>query len=123
FTSFAKLGMQHSIQRFHRETLEKKSAEEIVTYYSSIIFGAAIAGALTTVLFVIGLYLTPASWLNHILRDLLLLASVLIFVRTIRAMISNLLQVEGRTRAFNVSEVSIKVFSIALICLLLFQWE
>ncbi len=57
------------------------------------------------------------------MRSLLLIASVLILVRTVQSMISNLLLVEGRTIVLNLIEIAVKVLTIAAVCLLLWNWQ
>src|SRR6266850_990909 len=56
------------------------------------------------------------------LKRILILASLLIVIRSQWSILSGFLQAEGRTRVYNVLDVINKAGSIAVICLLLITW-
>ncbi len=120
-TTFSKFGMQHALQRFHRE--RSSSPHEFRRYFSTLFLGALAGTALITTTYVATLLLLPHSILSDVLRALLMAASVLILVRTVQSMISNLLLVEGRIIALNLLEIASKVTLIAVVCFLLLHWQ
>ncbi len=120
---FSKFGLQHSVQRFYKENAVSPEPGALRRYYSSLFVGGGGIGLAVTALFLLGLWLVPAKLVGHHLQHLLGYASALIFFRSITSIITNLLQVEGNTKAFNVLQLSSKAATVAVTVLLLLTWK
>src|SRR5437899_11455456 len=93
---FSKSGLQHAVQRLYKENAVSKAPGALRRYYSSLFFGAAAAGLAITLISLLSLWLLPHKLVSPALQPLLGYASALIFIRSARSMISNLLQAEGK---------------------------
>jgi O-antigen/teichoic acid export membrane protein len=122
FTTFAKVGMQHPLQRFFREHQDAEGTS-IRHYYSTLFNGVAIISVLVLGVYSGALAISPRNLLSVDLRDTLLIAGLLISIRAARSMVDNLLQVEQQTAFFNFLSVGTKAATLILICCLLFFWE
>jgi O-antigen/teichoic acid export membrane protein len=60
---------------------------------------------------------------SPVVKKVLLLGSVLIFIRGLQPIVMNFLRAQRRTKAFNVLDVLTKGTGIAFVCLLLFTWN
>jgi O-antigen/teichoic acid export membrane protein len=121
---FSKCGLQTSVQRFYKEHAVSAPGT-LQTYYSTVYLTAAVLGLMVTLPFVLLLafrYL-PKSVISNQVQLLLGYAAALIFLRSITSMITNLLQVEGRTTAYNVLQVLTKAAATATTVLLLLTWR
>ena len=120
---FSKSGLQHAVQRFYKENAVSKAPGALRRYYSSLFFGAAGAGLAITLIFLLSLWLLPHKLVSPALQRLLGYASALIFIRSVQSMISNLLQAEGKAKAFTALQLGTKAATIALTVLLLVTWQ
>lgn len=120
---FSKSGLQHAVQRFYKENAISKAPGTVRRYYSSLFFGAAGVGLAITLIFLLSLWLVPQKLVSVPLQRLLGYASGLIFIRSIQSMISNLLQVEGKAKAFILLQFGLKAATIAVTVLLLVTWK
>lgn len=116
----SKMGFQHSIQRFYQEHAASAALQK---FYSTLLLGAALCGTAIALLFFIGVEIVPDSLVSPPLKKVLLLGSVLIFIRGLQPIVINFLRAQRRTKAYNVLDVLTKGASIAFVCLLLFAWN
>jgi O-antigen/teichoic acid export membrane protein len=123
FTAFAKGGLQNSVQRYHREHASSDDPAALRRFYSSTFAGAAVFAAGTLAVVTLVTLAIPAHLVGNQLKAVLVISWGLIFMRAIKSMVANLLQVEGRTMVFNAVEIGIKAFTILAIILFLFKWE
>jgi O-antigen/teichoic acid export membrane protein len=119
---FSKFGLQTSVQRFYKENTVSPG-DSFQRFYSTVFLSAAGMGLTVTAGFLVGLWALPRNLIDPQIRLLLLYAAALIFVRTITSMITNLLQVEGRTVAYNLLQVLTKAATIGVTLLLLLGWR
>ncbi len=122
-TVLGKFGLQNSVQRFYAEQSVAADPALSRRYYSTLAAGAALTGILATILFLIGLYFTPANFLNSTLRYLFFLASALIVIRSLQPSLIGFLRAEGKTKTYNGIEIGVRAASILLACSLLVLWK
>ena len=122
-TVVGKFGLQNSVQRFYAENGSSPDQAVRQRYYSSLFFGAGATGATVAVLFVFGLLLVPDSLLSGNFRYLLLFAATLILIRALQPTLIGFLRAEGKTRTYNVVEISVKAGTVLLACALLLWWR
>ncbi len=120
---FSKFGLQTAVQRFFKEHAVSPEPGALRKYYSTVYLSSAGNGLIATVLFLLAVWLAPESLLSPRLRVLFAYAASLILLRSVTAMITNLLQVEGRTFAFNLLQISTKAATIAVTLILLLTWS
>jgi O-antigen/teichoic acid export membrane protein len=119
----AKFGLQTSVQRFYKEHAVSPVKGAAQRFYSTVYLSAAGMGLVVTAAFLAGLQTLPHHLLSPQFHLLLGYAAALIFLRCISSMIANLLQVEGRTVAYNLLQVFTKAATIAVTLLLLLGWR
>ena len=122
-TVLGKFGLQNSVQRYYAEQAVAKDDTLSRRYYSTLTVGALLTGLIATLLFVIGLYLTPSSLLTRSLRDLFLFASALIVIRSLQPSLIGFMRAEGKTKTYNGIEIGVRAASIFLACSLLLTWK
>lgn len=120
---FSKFGLQASVQRFYKEQAVHPEPGALRKYYSTVYLGAAANGFVVSLLFLALVWLVPASYMGVRVRIIFSVAAGLILLRSISSMITNLLQVEGRTYAWNVLQIATKAATIAMTLSLLFLWN
>ncbi|HLW98626.1 MAG TPA: flippase [Candidatus Acidoferrales bacterium] len=120
---FSKFGLQASVQRFYKEQAVHPEPGALRRYYSTVYLGAAGNGFVVTLIFLAALWLVPASLMGTRVRIVFSIAAGLILLRSISSMITNLLQVEGRTFAWNVLQIATKAATIAMTLSLLLFWN
>jgi len=123
FTVVAKFGLQNSVQRFYAEDGASQDASKQQKYYSTIFFGAVAIALSVLFLFIGGLFLTPPSFVSSGLRYLLLIACPLILTRSLQPTLIGFLRAEGKTKTYNIVEVSIRATTVILVCVLLLTWR
>lgn len=123
FTVVAKFGLQNSVQRFYAEDGASSDQARSTKYYSTMFFGALAMALLVTVVFVGGLLVTPARIVSPGLRYLLLIAAALILTRSLQPTLIGFLRAQGRTKAYNIVEVSVRAGTVLLVCSLLLAWR
>jgi O-antigen/teichoic acid export membrane protein len=122
-TVVGKFGLQNSVQRYYAEQAVADNAGVSRRYYSTLTVGAALTGLAATILFVLGLYLTPTGILSSSLHHLFLFASALIVIRSLQPSLIGFLRAEGKTKTYNGIEIGVRAASIALACSLLLLWK
>ncbi len=111
-TVISKCGLQYSVTRFYDESIAKGSAEAKQRYYSTLVLGPLITAAA-----VIGLYLPLVLTVRARLHDpllsaCLLLAPLLVVMRTLQSLLLGFLRNEGRSRLHSMLEVAAKLFTL-----------
>ncbi len=113
-TGLGKLGIQHSIVRFHAEVKADKRAENESQFLSTVIFGMAAISGLVTIGCAIGALFIPDSWWNDDrVSPLLLCASVLIVIRVLDSGILNILRAQQRSALYSSLTVIRKYLGLA----------
>src|SRR6266481_6064681 len=123
FTVVAKFGLQNSVQRFYAEDGGSQDHGRSRKYFSTLFFGAVAVTATVAVLFVAGLLVTPPSVVSGGNRYLLLIAAPLIVTRSLQPTLIGFLRAEGKTKTYNVVEVSVRAATVLLVCGLLLAWR
>lgn len=123
FVVFSKLGIQNSVVRFYEESVQKGDSSSAQRYYSTLLFGAVGVSVFASFFFIAAVWLLPATLVPRNVRGALSICALLILIRGQWSILSGFLQAEGRTRTYNVLDVSIKAGSIIFICMLLFAWQ
>jgi O-antigen/teichoic acid export membrane protein len=122
-TALSKLGMQNAVQRFYPDYAHSKEPLAFQRYYSTLFFGAAVVGAACTGLYIGIVWGLGERVISPALKVVLVLSSVLIVIRAVRSMQTNLMQVERRTVFLNVTEILNRAGVLAVIIAMLFFWE
>ncbi|HLJ25250.1 MAG TPA: oligosaccharide flippase family protein [Candidatus Angelobacter sp.] len=122
-TVLGKFGMQNSVQRFYAEEGASKDAAVSRRYYSTLFFGAGATGAVMAVLFVLGMLFMPAALVETKLKHLFLLVAVLIIVRSLQPTLIGFLRAQGKTKAYNATEIAVKAVTVLVACTLLLLWK
>lgn len=122
-TVLSKFGFQHAIQRFYPEFAGSRDPQALPRYYATLFYGTALIALFLTLGFVLTIPLGSARFLGIAATGAFLLALSLVTIRALRSMQMNLLQMEGKTRLFNLMDIVTKAAVIALTCLLLFFWR
>src|SRR5579863_7694806 len=120
---FSKFGLQASVQRFYKEQAVHPEPGALRKYYSTVYLGAAGNGIVVTLLFLAAVWLVPSSLMGRRVHIVFSVAAGLILLRSISSMIANLLQVEGRTFAWNLLQIATKASTIAMTLSLLLLWN
>jgi len=122
-TVLGKFGLQNSVQRFYAEDGASADANKRRRYYSTLFIGAASIGALASLLFVTVLVLAPQAAMSPELRHLFSIAAILILIRSIQPSLIGFLRAEGKTKTYNLIEISVRAATILLVCVLLLAWR
>jgi O-antigen/teichoic acid export membrane protein/peptidoglycan/xylan/chitin deacetylase (PgdA/CDA1 family) len=123
WTGIGKLGVQHSIVRFHAEIVGGSRKLSEADYISTILvgmfwtgLGAALGLALVTLVI-------PASfWDNETVAKLILPVSVLVVIRVLDSGVSNLVRAQQRSLTFVIYNVVRKYASLAIILIVMFNF-
>jgi len=122
-TAVSKVGLQHSVQRFHPDFASTGDPSRLRLYFSTLFLGSGAIAALVVGVFCLVVWTTPMSFFSASARQALFVAATLIFIRAVRSMQSNLMQIEQRAALFNLSEILMKAATVGVVCALLFRWE
>ena len=121
---FAKCGLQTYVQRFYKEYAVSPVPGSLRRYYSTVYLTAGFLGLLWSLPFALLMFrYVPRRVISDQIQVLLGFAAALIFLRSISSMVANLLQVEGRTTAYNVLQIVTKTATVAVTVLLLLTWR
>jgi O-antigen/teichoic acid export membrane protein len=113
--AIGKLGVQHSIVRYHSEISANKSRYTMSELQSTTFFGMAGSALVVMGVVTIGSKLAPSSWLGDRRIPLLVaIASLLVFVQVVESALVNLLRAEQRTAALMKYQVTKKYVSVGL---------
>lgn len=121
----AKCGLQTSVQRFYKESAVSSVPGSLRRYYSTVFLTAGLLGLLVSLPFALLLVFryVPHRVISDQIQILLGFSAALIFLRSISSMVANLLQVEGRTTAYNALQIVTKTATVAVTVLLLLTWH
>jgi O-antigen/teichoic acid export membrane protein len=122
-TVVSKFGFQHAVQRYYPESAASPDPDRLRGYYSTLFYGTALFAGVFSCLFAVSVFFGAGRFLGITATGTLLLACLLIIVRSLRSMQMNLMQMENKTRLFNGMDILQKAAAVALICLLLFSWK
>jgi len=122
-TVLSKFGFQHAIQRFYPEFANSSDPNALPRYYATLFWGTAAIAISLTLAFIVTVPLGSVRFLGIAATGAFLLALSLVTIRALRSMQMNLLQMEGKTRLFNVMDIVTKAAVITATCLLLFVWQ
>jgi O-antigen/teichoic acid export membrane protein len=121
---FGKCGLQSYVQRFFKEAAVSPAPGSLDRYYSTVYLTAGSLGLLWSLPFALLVFrYVPRRLISDELQLLLGFAATLVFLRSISSMVTNLLQVQGRTTAYNVLQIGTKAATVALTVLLLLTWR
>lgn len=122
-TVLSKFGFQHAVQRYYPEYASSPDPTALPSYYSTLFYGTGFIALTLCALFLISVPFGVPGFLGITANGALMLALVLVVVRSLRSMQMNLMQMENKTRLFNGVDVLAKALIIGTICLLLFFWK
>ncbi|HSM85963.1 MAG TPA: oligosaccharide flippase family protein [Candidatus Limnocylindrales bacterium] len=122
-TVLSKFGFQHSVQRYYPDHANSADPDALPRYYSTLFYGTGVMAVVLSLLFVASVPIGAARYLGITATGSLLLACLLVVVRSLRSMQTNLMQMENKTGLFNGMDIFTKAASIAAICALLFFWR
>jgi O-antigen/teichoic acid export membrane protein len=121
---FGKCGLQTYVQRFFKEAAVSPAPGSLERYYSTVYVTAGSLGLLWSLPFALLVFrYVPGRLISAQLQLLLGFAAALVFLRSISSMVTNLLQVQGRTTAYNVLQISTKAATVTVTVLLLLTWR
>lgn len=122
-TVISKFGFQHAVQRYYPECANSPDPDALPRYYSTLFYGTGIISIALCALFLLSVPLGLTKFLGITATGALAVALVLVTIRALRSMQTNLMQMENKTRLFNGVDILQKATVISVICLLLFFWK
>ncbi len=122
-TVISKFGFQHAVQRYYPECANSPDPDALPRYYSTLFYGTGIISVVLCTVFLVSVPMGSAKFLGITATGALSIALVLVIIRSLRSMQTNLMQMENKTRLFNGVDILQKATVITVICLLLFFWK
>jgi len=122
-TVISKFGFQHAVQRYYPECANSPDPDALPRYYSTLFYGTGIISVVLCTVFLVSVPMGSAQFLGITATGALSIALVLVIIRSLRSMQTNLMQMENKTRLFNGVDILQKATVITVICLLLFFWK
>jgi O-antigen/teichoic acid export membrane protein len=96
--AIGKVGVQHSILRYHSEVSAGKSPYSMPQLYATTFLGMAATGLLVSAALALGTQVAPARWLSDPrLRLLFAIAGAVIFAQVVESVLINMIRAELRT--------------------------
>ncbi len=123
FIALSKLGLQNSALRFYQEHAASGDRTALRRYFSTLLFGSAGVAAIVMLLFLAGVWAMPGTLVTLTLKKLFSFAAILILTGGTCSIISGFLQVEEKTKAYNVLDVAQKAGTIAAVCAFFIFWR
>jgi O-antigen/teichoic acid export membrane protein len=123
FIALSKLGLQNSALRFYQEHAAAGDRTALRRYFSTLFFGSAGVAAFVMLVFLAGIWVMPATLVTLGVKKLLSFAAILIVTGGMCSIISGFLQVEERTKTYNVLDVAQKAGTIAAVCGFFIFWR
>lgn len=119
--ALGKIGIQHSILRYHSEVTAGKSRYSVEQLVSTTFFGMLATGLVAMALLVLGVQLLPSSWLHETrLRTLFAIASPFVVIQVMESPLVNFVRAEQRVGAYMRYQVAKKYLTLGLmVCTLL----
>jgi O-antigen/teichoic acid export membrane protein len=116
--TFGKVGVQHSILRYHSEVAAGKSRYSMAQLSSTTFYGMSASALVVMSTLVVSTQLIPARWLGDPrLRWLFLIASFLILVQVIESALVNFVRAEQHTKAYVTYQVGKKYLTLGALIL------
>ncbi|MCM2326645.1 MAG: lipopolysaccharide biosynthesis protein [Lysobacter sp.] len=123
WTGIGKLGVQHSIARFHAEVVAGRRGISEGAYVTTVLLGMGATGAAAVAGWLLMALAVPDSWWgNPAVPALLLPLSMLVLVRVLDSAVGNVLRAQQRSLLYASYTVARKYLSLALILLLVFHF-
>jgi O-antigen/teichoic acid export membrane protein len=119
----AKIGLPHSMLRFHAEDAESPDEHTRDKYYSTFILTACAAAAAASVLYALFLTTLPDNVVGPSLRALLLLSVPFVFANALNSLLTGFLSAGGKSREFAAVQFLTKLLSVVLMIGFLYLWE
>ena len=114
--AIAKLGVQHSIVRYHSEIEAGKSPYSRVQLYSTTAMGMTATALVVMLALTVFGHIAPARWIGDPkLRRLFAIASLLVVVQGSESVLTNYLRAEQRTAALMKYQIAKKYLSLGFI--------
>ncbi|MGZ3438190.1 MAG: oligosaccharide flippase family protein [Polyangia bacterium] len=111
-----KVGVQHSIVRYHSEIEAGKSRYTLPQLYATTFVGMLGSGTVVMLALLGFAQLAPAHWLGDVrLRGLFAIASILIVVQVLESALTNFLRAEQRTSVLMTYMIGKKYLGLGLI--------
>jgi O-antigen/teichoic acid export membrane protein len=111
-----KMGVQHSILRYHSEIDAGKSRFTLGQLFSTTFFGMSMSALVVMLGLVLFTQLAPARWLGDArLRPLFAIASVLVIVQVLESALINFLRAEQRTASLMKYQITKKYLGLGFV--------
>jgi len=111
-----KVGVQHSILRYHSEIAAGKSTYSLPQFYSTILLGMFGTGAIIGAVVIAATQLAPTSWIGDSkLPTLLAIAAFIILAQVLESALLNFLRAEQKSATILKYQVAKKYVGLALI--------
>jgi O-antigen/teichoic acid export membrane protein len=110
-TAIAKIGSPSSVVRYYAES---KTTGRVNEFLSTVVFGYGALALSFTVLFWCVIQFVPDKFLDRNLRNIMSLASILIFLNCLSAAMTSILRAEQKTKLYNLLTVISRYGSLAL---------
>lgn len=121
WTGVGKLGVQHSIARFHAEVVAGRNPIGEGAYLTTVLLGMGATGLAATAGWLLMSVTVPASWWgNPVVSSLLPFLALLVVVRVADSAVGNLLRAQQRSLLYASYSVARKYLSLALVLALIF---
>ena len=118
FVAVGKVGVQHSILRYHSEVAAGQSRYSLAQLSSTTLLPMLTTGVAVALLLAIGSHLVPARWLGDIrVPGLLAIVSVVVIVQVLESALVNFIRAEQRTSTLLIYQVLKKYLGLGLILL------
>ena len=118
-TVISKCGLQYSAARFYTASLAEGTQQEQRRFYSTLLLGPLLTAAAVFCVYLPVLFLTRGRIADPLLFRCLLLAPVLVLLRTLQSLLLSLLRNEGRSRLHSILEVTTKLLTLGALLVLL----
>lgn len=114
--ALGKVGVQHSILRYHSDIVAGKSAYSLPQFYSTILIGMLSTGAVAVAAVVFGIRFIPPSWLGDpSLPTLFAIAGLIILAQVLESALLNFLRAEQKSATILKYQVAKKYLGLFLI--------
>ncbi|MDB4939404.1 MAG: polysaccharide biosynthesis protein [Labilithrix sp.] len=116
--AIGKVGVQHSILRYHSEISAGKSRYTLEQLYSTTLVGMVASAIVVMLGVVLAAQVAPVAWLgDERLRVFLAIASPLIVIQVVESALINVVRAEQRTALLMKYQVAKKYLGLGLICI------
>ncbi len=120
-TVLSKCGLQYSVTRFYHESVASGTDEARQRYYSTLTIGPLLIAGAVTALYLAGILAVRSHLHDALLFTCLLLASLLVILRTLQSLLLGFLRNESRSKLHSALEVAAKALTLAGLAALFFS--